>query len=150
MVHNRLYMFLEQNNAFCNYQFGFRNNHSINYAVIEITKEIRNACDKNLFDCRVYHDLQKAFDAVNHEIFLSKLKHYRIEETSHNWFRPFLCERMWYTLIKESELPLKQYLMVCHKALYLDLFYLSSSLKTCTIQLNIVNYINMRMTQTCF
>lgn len=94
MFHDRLYMFLEQNNAFRNYQFGFRNNHSISYAVIEITKKTRNAFDKNLFACRVYHDLQKAFDAVNHEIFLSKLKHYRIEETSYDWFRPFLCERM--------------------------------------------------------
>ena len=51
MVHGRLYMFLEQNNAFYNYQFGFRNNHSTNHTLIEITEHI-----------------QKAFDTVNHEI----------------------------------------------------------------------------------
>ena len=28
MVHDRLYMFLEQNNALYDFQFGFRNNHS--------------------------------------------------------------------------------------------------------------------------
>ena len=82
MVHGRLYMFLEQNNAFYDYQFGFRNNHSTNHALIEITEQIRNACDKNLFTCGVYLDLQKAFDTVNHEILLSKLKHYRIKGTS--------------------------------------------------------------------
>ena len=43
MVHNRLYRFLEQNNAFCNYQFGFRNNHSTNHALTEITEQIQNA-----------------------------------------------------------------------------------------------------------
>ena len=49
VVHDRLYMFLEQNNAFYNYQFGFINNHSANYALIEITEQKRNASDKNLF-----------------------------------------------------------------------------------------------------
>ena len=68
MVHDRLYMFLEQNNIFYNYQFGFRNNHSTNHALIEITEQIQNACDKNLFTCGVYFDLQKAFDTVNHKI----------------------------------------------------------------------------------
>ena len=48
-------------------------------------------------------DKQKAFDTVNHEIFLSKLKHYRIKGTSYNWFNLFLCERMQYTLIKERK-----------------------------------------------
>ena len=37
MVHNRLFRFLERNNDFYNYQFGFRNNHSTNHALIEIT-----------------------------------------------------------------------------------------------------------------
>ena len=55
-------MFLEQDNAFYNYQFGFRNNHSMTRALKEITEQIRNRCDKNLFTCRVYLDLQKAFD----------------------------------------------------------------------------------------
>ena len=37
---------LELNNGFYNYQFGFRNNHSTNHALIEITKQSQNACDK--------------------------------------------------------------------------------------------------------
>ena len=69
MVHDSIYMFLEQNNAFYNYQFGLRNNHSTNHALTEVTEQIRNACDKNSFTCRVYLNLQKVFDTVNHEIF---------------------------------------------------------------------------------
>ena len=46
-------MFLEQSNAFYNYQLEFLNNHSANHALIEITEQIRNACDKNLFSCAV-------------------------------------------------------------------------------------------------
>ena len=59
MVHNKLYMFLEQNNSLYDYQFGFRNIHSMNNALLEITEQIQNACDKNLFTCRVYLDLKK-------------------------------------------------------------------------------------------
>ena len=44
----------------------------------------------------------------------------------------------------------KQYLMVYHKTLYLDLSYLSSSWTSRTIQFNIVKYITMRMTQICY
>ena len=107
MVHDRLYIFLEQNKAFYNYQFGFRNNHSTNHALIEITEQIRNACDRNLYTCGVYLDLKKAFDTVNHEILLEKLKYYGIKETSYSWFKSYLCERLQYTQIKDSESSLK-------------------------------------------
>ena len=107
MVHDRLYMFLEQNNALYDFQFGFRNNHSTNHALIEITEQIRNACDKNLYTCGVYLDLQKAFDTVNHEILLKKLEYYGIKGTSYNWFQSFLCGRMQFTQIKDSESSLK-------------------------------------------
>ena len=107
MVHDRLYNFLEQNKAFYNYQFGFRNNHSINHALVEITEQIRNSCDRNLYTCGVYLNLQNAFDTVNHEILLEKLKYYGIKETSYNWFKSYLCERLQYTQIKDSESSLK-------------------------------------------
>ena len=80
-----------------------RNNHSTNHALIEITEQVRNACDKNRFTCGVYRDLQKAFDRVNHEILLSKLKHYGIKGILYNCLESFFCVRMQYTLTKESE-----------------------------------------------
>ena len=57
--------------------------------------------------------------------------------------------KIWYTLIKENELSLNtvSYSVPHHKALYLDLCYLSSSSTTCAIQLNIVKYITIQMTQ---
>ena len=87
MIHDKLYMFLEQSNAFYNYQLEFLNKHSANHALIEITEQIRNACDKNIFTCAVDLELQKSFHAVNHEILLTRLKHYGIRSTSSKWFQ---------------------------------------------------------------
>ena len=53
MVSNRLDIFLEQNNTFYNYQFGFIDNHSTNHTLIEIMGQTRNACVKNFFTCEV-------------------------------------------------------------------------------------------------
>ena len=58
-------MCLEQNNAFYNDQFKFRNNKSTNRALIEMIKQIRNGCDKNLSICGVESALiYKKFDTV--------------------------------------------------------------------------------------
>ena len=96
-------MYLENNNIFYKYQFGFRAYHSTNRALTEITEQIRNACDKGLYTCGVYHDLQKAFDTVSQNILLAKLKHYGIRCTSFEWFNSFICDRVQYTSVDLKE-----------------------------------------------
>ena len=48
-------------------QFGFRNLHSINHALVSITEEIKQALDRDEFACGLFLDFQKAFDTVNHK-----------------------------------------------------------------------------------
>ena len=55
---------------------------------------------------------------VNHEIFLSNLKHYRIKVTSLNWFKLFLYERIQCILMKESESYLKISISQCITRFY--------------------------------
>ena len=93
LVHRQLYGFLEFNNYLYTNQFGFRNLHSTNHALITITEKIRKAIDNGEITCSVFLDLQKAFDTVDHEILLSKLKHYGIREVRLKWFKTFLTER---------------------------------------------------------
>ena len=92
-------MCLETNNIFYKYQFGFWANHSTNHAFTETTKQIKNACDKGLYTCSVYLDLQKSFGTVNQNILLAKLKHYGITGTSFDWFESFICDRIQCTSI---------------------------------------------------
>lgn len=58
-------MYLEQNNLFYPYQFGFRNEHSTTHALIKITEKN----PRSLFACGVYLDLKKDFCTVNHKLW---------------------------------------------------------------------------------
>ena len=102
LVHKRLNSFLEANSIFYEQQFGFRNNHSTNHALIQITEKIHQALDKNDYACGTFIDLQKAFDTVNHEMLLKKLEHYSIRGIPNNWFRSFLTERYQFTTVSNQ------------------------------------------------
>ena len=49
--------------------------------------------------CRVFIDLQKAFDTISHEVLLEKLKHYGIRSKENNWFHSVLTNRKQYVWI---------------------------------------------------
>ena len=90
IIRARLSVFLSTNNILYEKQFGFRNQHSTNHALIEITEKIKQGCDSGKFVCGVFLDFQKAFDTVNHDILLKKLEHYGIRDKSNKWLRSFL------------------------------------------------------------
>jgi len=47
-----------------------------------------------MFSCGVFIDLQKAFDTVNHSIFLHKLSHNGIRGIVNDWFSSYLSNRI--------------------------------------------------------
>ena len=99
VMYKRLYNFLELNNILYSYQFGFRSSHSINHALISLTEMIKNTSDNKRFGCCIFLDLQKAFDTVNHEILLNKLKHYGIRGIALAWFQSYLSNREHYVSV---------------------------------------------------
>ena len=74
----RLMTFFEKHNVYFSNRFGFRENHSINKALLrEVTKCLDNTNYK-LHSCLVMLDVGKAFGTVNHDILFKKLGHYGI------------------------------------------------------------------------
>ena len=82
-------------NAFNN----FRSNHSTEHALISLIETIKKYLDNDEIVCRVFIDLQKAFDTISHEVLLEKLKHYGIRSKENNWFCSFLTNRKQYVSI---------------------------------------------------
>ena len=98
LMHKGIYTFLEQQNCFYNAQFGFCLSLSTNNALMLINENIQSQLDQNKFCARVFVDLKKAFDTVDHEILLKKLSHYGIRGIANEWFCSYLTKRKQYVI----------------------------------------------------
>ena len=111
LVYSQVLNYLEKHNILNKFQFGFRKGRSTEYAIVELTDNLKKAIDQNLYTCGVFLDFSKAFDTVNHQILLKKLEAYGIRGTPLNWFNSYLSDRQQYVTLNERK-SLKQ-TMVC-------------------------------------
>ena len=76
LIHNQLFRCLES--TIFKYQSGFRPTHSTESSILNPTNGWLLTIDQGNYNIAVFVDLIKAFDTVNHEILLNKLKYYAI------------------------------------------------------------------------
>ena len=94
---NRLIKFSEKYHILHESQHGFREKHSTSTAAVEVINLITKALDSKEFALAIFYDVSKAFDSLNHNILICKLKYYGIRETALNWFISYLKNRFHYT-----------------------------------------------------
>ena len=73
IMYNIIFPFLNSFDLLYKYQFGFREKHGTNMALIVLVGEILKALDERKIVLGVFLDLSKAFDTVDHSILLKQL-----------------------------------------------------------------------------
>ena len=67
--------------------------------MIHLTESIKEALNQGKYGCGIFVDVQKAFDTVDYNILLGKLKHYGIRRVAYSWFEPYVKDRKQYVSI---------------------------------------------------
>ena len=104
-AHIQLSSFLEVNRLLSQSQFGFRLKRSTSTALIDFTDQVLENMDKGCVTGTVFLDLRKAFDTVDHLLFINKLKSLGVAGKSLEWFRSYLTGRVQKTMCVNALSP---------------------------------------------
>ena len=103
LVFNRCINFIDEYDILNEQQFGFRAKHSTYMAVMQVIDKIHNAAESDESTLGIFLDLSKAFDTIDHNILLYKLKHYGFRGVVYEWFVSYLENRKQYVSFKNNK-----------------------------------------------
>jgi hypothetical protein len=84
-------------------QFGFRGRRGCDQALLLFTDFTRTQLFNKNKVLTAFLDLKKAFDTVNHDILLEKLRLYGIKGVANDWFKNYLSDRKQLVQIPSGE-----------------------------------------------
>ena len=101
-MYNRLYKYLTDKKTLHSQQFGFRKGLSTEHAVARLVDQIYESLENDKNTVGIFIDLSKAFDIVNHAVFLEKLEICGSTGATLAWFRSYLTNRKQYIFINND------------------------------------------------
>ena len=72
---------------------GFRKNHSTQHCLSCMVEIWKKVLDKGRYICAIFMDLSKAFDTLNHDLFIAKLGVYGFETDALRYMKSYLTKR---------------------------------------------------------
>jgi len=106
VIYNRLLQHTKKNNIIVTNQYGFKNNSSTELAIFKLTNQILSHINNKSSVCGIFCDLTKAFDTVNHDIFISKLEYYGIIGRTSKLMKSYLSNQYQRITIKPHMLQI--------------------------------------------
>ena len=73
-----------------NYVTGFRKSHGTQHSLVIMLERWKQAIDKGEYISVMYMDLSKAFDTINHDLLLAKLRAYGFSASLLNGLHSYL------------------------------------------------------------
>ena len=92
-VYKNLYNYITDNDILCINQSGFRKKHSCHSCLTNILEYWYCSINNGNVVGSVELDFSKAFDVLDHQILLSKLKYYGCDHLCIKWFKSYLENR---------------------------------------------------------
>ena len=92
-LHSQMSHYLEDQKLLPGFQYGYRKGHNTQQAIAEFCNGIETNRNKNLVSIAVFMDLSKAFDTVNKELLLNKLKNLGFNQISTNLINNYMTDR---------------------------------------------------------
>ena len=111
LVHNSLTQFIEENMLLSHSQHGFRKNKSTLDALYQLTSTINTNMDSKRPTLVTFLDFKKAFDCVQHDLLLKKMKCLNIDDGTLGWLENYLTNRQQQVLANDiwsNTLPISQ------------------------------------------
>ena len=102
VVLNQTEEFLSLIKVLYDYQSGFRKNHSTDTCLSFLNDKILKGFDDGLVTGMILIDLQKAFDAINHDILLKKVSIIGFSDHAVKWFQSYLSNRKFTVNLENS------------------------------------------------
>ena len=99
-IHEQVQNYLQKNELLYVYQSGFRPNHSTDTCLSQLTNMILTGVEKKKHTGMILIDLQKAFDTLDHEILLQKMKCIGFSDKVTKWFHSYLTGRAFFVSIE--------------------------------------------------
>ena len=90
---NQFMNYLEANGILSNTQHAYRRNHSTITCLADLVDEIRSRRDRKETVGLIGMDLSKAFDSINHNILLQKMKEIGVGPNLMTWMKSYLNNR---------------------------------------------------------
>ena len=98
LIHTQLSFYLEENEILSNNQFGFRKQRNTSHSISQLLNQVYTNINKATVTTAIYIDFSKAFNCVQHQTLLNKLKQLNLDRNLIKWVASYLTNREQRTL----------------------------------------------------